>query len=81
MAKKFRATLWVRKIHDKGLEGYWTWELIIFSNPLSTCAFAVANLVPHSRYGSFKEAVVEAEKLAKLFNIEIDQRAYPTIKK
>ena len=74
-AKNYRATLWVNKVYDKGLEGYWTWELIVFAVP-PPC-HAVLNLVPQFRFGTQEEAVKNAEKYAKAFEIEIDQRAYP----
>jgi len=79
MAKtnKYRATLWIRKVFDKGLEGYWTWELILFPADKAPFQHAIANLVPQWRYGTYKDAIKAAENMAKVLDIKIDQRAYP----
>ena len=76
MAKrKLRATLHVSKRYEQGTDGYYTYELLLFASP-APC-FSIADVVAQKRYGTLEDAVREAEYMAELLGIEIDQRAYP----
>ena len=78
MAKKekWNATMVVQRHYDSGLSAHYTWQLYVFKS--RQACLSCVTISSNGRYSNTKEAEKSAKYTAKMFGIEIIQRAIPS---